>query len=62
MHTKRVPLKFIIAIGAGLLIVGFALFLHSLGSGGGWFAISLMLIGGISIVTAIVFAVVRAVK
>jgi hypothetical protein len=62
MLARNVPLKLMAAIGAGLLILGFALFLHSLGSGGGFFAVSLMLIGGTSVVTVIVVAIVRALK
>lgn len=60
MPARNVPLKLVAAIGAGLLILGFAFFLHALGSGGGFFAVSLLLIGTASVVTAIVVAIVRA--
>ena len=62
MPARNVPLKLVATIGAGLLILGFALFLHSLGSGGGFLAVSLLLIGTTSVVTAIVVAIVRALK
>lgn len=52
----------IAAIGTALFILGLALFLHSLGSGGGLFAVSLMLIGAVSTATAIVLAIVRVLK
>jgi hypothetical protein len=45
-----------------LLILGLALFLHSLGSGGGFFAVSLLLIGATVVVISIVVAIVRALK
>jgi hypothetical protein len=62
MPGRNVPLKLIAAIGAGLLILGSALFLHSLGSGGGFFAVSLLLAGAASVVTTIVAAIIRALK
>jgi hypothetical protein len=62
MPARNVPLKLIAAIGAGLLIIGLALFLHSLGSGGGFFAVSLLLIGAGFVVISIVVAIVRALK
>jgi hypothetical protein len=60
MTTRNVPLKLIAAIGVGLLIFGFALFLRSLGSGGGFLAVCLLLTGTASVATATVVAIVRA--
>lgn len=59
MAKSRVPLKTSFTIGAGLFILGFVLFLQSLGGGGGEFALSLMLIGAICIVASIVLATIR---
>ena len=59
MSKHRLSLKLIAALGVGLLILGFALFLHSLGSGGGLGAMSLMLTGATSLVTAVVIGIVR---
>lgn len=54
MPKSRLPLKITFAIGTGLLVLGFALFLRSLGGGGGGFALSLMLIGAICVAACIV--------
>jgi hypothetical protein len=48
--------------GIGLLIVGFLLFLNSLGSGGGYFAAVLMISGVLLIVTAIVRGIIKLVR
>ena len=60
MPKRQVPLKTVIAFGAGLLILGFALFLQSLGSGGGEFPLFLMLLGAVCIVASIVLAIGRS--
>jgi hypothetical protein len=62
MAKSRLPLKTTFAIGTGLLVLGFALFLQSLGSGGGVFALSLMLIGAICIVASIVLAIISGIR
>ena len=59
MPTHGVPLKLVSAFGIGLFLFGFVLFLHSLGSGGGVGAISLMLIGATSLITAVAIGIVR---
>jgi hypothetical protein len=61
MTKNQLPLKFAFALGAGLLILGFTLFLQSLGSGGGVFALSMMLLGAICIVASILLAIFRSV-
>lgn len=58
---KRIPLKYVFVIGVGLLLFGFALFLRSLGGGGGFLAISLMLLGAIGIVSSLIVVVVRSI-
>ncbi len=62
MPKSRLPLKITFAIGTGLLVLGFALFLRSLGSGGGGFALSIMLIGAICVAASIVLAIIREIR
>lgn len=62
MPKSRLPLKTTFAIGIGLLVLGFALFLQSLGSGGGGFALSLMLIGAICVAASTVLAILRGIR
>lgn len=62
MLEKPIPLKVIAFASLGALVVGFVLFLHSLGSGGGVFAISLMAAGLIALFTVIVIAIIRRPK
>ena len=59
MIEIRISLKLIAAIGAVLLIVGFLLFLHSLGTGGAFFPAFLVAVGAILLVVSIVWAIVR---
>lgn len=60
MLSKPISAKLVAVVGIALFTLGLALFLHSLGSGGGFLAVSLMLIGSVCTVAAIVLAVVRA--
>lgn len=62
MLRSYVTLKTTVAVGTGFLILGFALFLQSLGRGGGVFALSLMLLGAVCIVISIVLAIVRVIR
>jgi len=62
MAKSRLPLKTAFAIGTGLLVLGFLLFLRSLGSGGGVFPLSLMLTGAICIVASIVLAIISGIR
>ena len=62
MPTRRLPLKTTIAFGAGLLILGLALFLESVGRGGGEFPLFLTLVGAVCVVASIVFAIVRVIS
>lgn len=59
MVEIRMSLKVIAAIGAILLIVGFLLFLHSLGTGGASFPAFLIAAGAVLLVVSIIYAVVR---
>ena len=59
LSSKKVPANLIAGIGFVLLIIGFALFLQSLGSGGGLVAASIMLIGVFCMAVAILFAIMR---
>jgi membrane protease YdiL (CAAX protease family) len=59
MVEIRMSLKVIAAIGAILLIVGFLLFLHSLGTGGAFFPAFLIAVGAVLLVVSIIYAVVR---
>jgi|GEM_PF-6495288 hypothetical protein len=62
MLEKPIPLKLIAFASLGAFVLGFLLFLHSLGSGGGVFAISLMAAGLIACITVIVIAIIRLLK
>ena len=61
MSTKRSSLTLLTVAGATLLIVGVTLFFNSLGSGGGFLATSLAVLGAASLLIALVWFIVRSV-
>jgi hypothetical protein len=62
MPKSRLLLKITFAIGTGLLVLGFVLFMQSLGSGGGGFALSLMLVGAVCVVASTVLMIVIGIR
>lgn len=59
MNARHIPLKVPAITGTTLLIVGFALFLQSLGEGGGYVSVSIMVAGAIFLLCTVVMAVIR---
>jgi hypothetical protein len=49
-------------VGIGLMVFGLLLFLNSLGSGGGYLAATLFILGGVLVVVAIAKAIFKAVQ
>jgi hypothetical protein len=49
-------------VGIGLMVFGLLLFLNSLGSGGGYVAATLFILGGVLVVVAIAKAIFKAVQ
>ena len=59
---KGIPSKYVALLGIALVIIGGFAFLNSLGSGGGYFAMVLMISGIVLIIGAIIRGVIKAVS
>jgi protein-S-isoprenylcysteine O-methyltransferase Ste14 len=62
ISPRRHPIAATLTLGLLIFLVGFGMFLHSLGGGGGFLAMSLMVVGAILLVASIVFASWRAMR
>lgn len=62
MMANRISLKVLVPIGLGLLVLGFVLFMNSLGTGGGEVSIALMPIGVIAMLISSGIAIARAIS
>ena len=62
MMSNRISLKIVVPIGLGLLVLGFLLFMKSLGNGDGELSIALMTIGVIALLISSGIAIARVIR
>ncbi len=62
LSVKRHPIATVLISGVVVLLVGFAMFLQSLGSGDGELAMGLMAIGMLALLASLVAMIVRAIR